>query len=97
MTLQKPKSRFLPTLTEVVRPGDALAAANVLPEDVPASAAGEIQRALAPEVEADLRERLHAALDAQILEMLPRMHDAIDAAVDAALANAQARRNAPDH
>lgn len=97
MTQQKPKSRFLPTLTEVVRSADEVLAANALTEPEPTPVAGEMPRALAPEVEAELRERLHAALDAQILEMLPRMHDAIDAAVQAALANAQTRRNGTDH
>ena len=97
MTQQKPKSRFLPTLTEVVRPGDALAAANVLPEVVSTPVFDEAQRVLAPEAEAELRERLHATLDAQILEMLPRMHEAIDAAIEVALTNAYARRNATGH
>lgn len=97
MTLQKPKSRFLPTLTEVVRPGDASAVTNVLPEAASTTVVEEAQRALASDVEAELRERLHAALDAQILEMLPRMHEAIDAAIEVSLANAQARRNATGH
>lgn len=89
MTLQKTKSRFLPTLTEVVRPAEDTGVSESVLESVPET--------LAPEDAQALRERLHAELDAHILAMLPRMHEAIDAAVHAALANAQTRRNTADH
>jgi hypothetical protein len=97
MTSPKPRSRFLPTLTEVVRPGglasdETQAPAEVkVPAMVPPSAAAQNSRALfalQQELSHALQAQLHAMLNAQIQQIVPQLHESIDAAVQEAVAKA---------
>jgi len=97
MTFPKPRSRFLPTLTEVVRPGNLAFDEAQAPVDVkapvkdsPPTAAQNSRAlfALQQELSHALQAQLHAMLNAQIQQILPQLHESIDAAVQEAVANA---------
>ncbi len=97
MTSPKPRSRFLPTLTEVVRPGGIApdpvhvpAVAKVPGEDPPAAVTHNSRAlfALQQEVSHALQIQLHAMLNAHIQQILPQLHESIDAAVQDAVTKA---------
>ena len=97
MTVSKPSPRFLPTLTEVVRPGHLALDEKLAPVEAPAPATVrppmEIQNsralfALQQELSSALQGQLHALLNAQIEQLLPQLHERIDAAVQEAVAQA---------
>jgi hypothetical protein len=89
MTVQSPKSRFLPTLTEVVHSGH-VQRSTMVPE--PASAGESLPfQTLAVDLELELRGQLQAMLNAQIQQALPQLHAAIDTAVKQAVSKAIAQ------
>lgn len=91
MTLPKTRSRFLPTLTEVVRPGSLSRDDVRVPVVNPATTTAQNSRALfalQQELSHALQEQLHTLLNAQIQQMLPQLHESIDAAVQEAVAKA---------
>lgn len=83
MTVQSPKSRFLPTLTEVVH-ADHLQRFAAVPEHTPAIENLAMQ-ALTADLELELRGQLQAMLNAHIQQALPQWHAAIEVAVKQAV------------
>jgi len=97
MTVSKPSSRYLPTLTEVVRPGNVVVEEKLAPVEATASDMDRppmaIQNsralfALQQELSHALQVQLHALLNAQVEQLLPQLHERIDAAVQEAVAKA---------
>lgn len=79
--------RFLPTLTEVVKPGDAAAAASAeaLPVPPPMPTAEElverVMRRLAPTLETRLRAVMTALVQEQVSAMEPYLWQEVDQAL----------------
>lgn len=97
MTVSKPVSRFLPTLTEVVRPGrftldekpvPAEAMAPTMDRPTTSIHNSRALFALQQELSHALQVQLHALLNAQVEQLLPQLHESIDAAVQEAVAKA---------
>lgn len=95
MKSAKPTSRFLPTLTEVVRPPAPAAEesfAHTQPHlEIDTDAmVDQVMQAVAPLVQAQLREMVTGVVQAQLQEMTPRIEQDLAAmvrvAVQAALA-----------
>ncbi|MDE2416215.1 MAG: hypothetical protein KGN32_00265 [Burkholderiales bacterium] len=91
MTSPKPRSRFLPTLTEVVHPGSIVPGVVQTQVANPPPAAVYDSRALfalQQELAHALQIQLRVMLDAQLQQLLPQLHAGIDTAVHEAVAKA---------
>ncbi len=95
MTVQSQKSRFLPTLTEVVHVGYVPRVAEV-PVSAPVGENVPFQT-LAADLEEALRVQLQAMLNAHIQQALPQLHAAIDSAVKLAVSKAIAQYQLSEH
>ncbi|MDO8286222.1 MAG: hypothetical protein Q7T69_14530 [Rhodoferax sp.] len=84
MPTNKPAPRFVPTLTEVVRPG--------LPKPPPAvdhdELVEQVLQALKPRLEQQLRASLQAVVEQHLRTAAPRMQHDMEEAVEAAVSNA---------
>jgi len=84
MPTNKPAPRFVPTLTEVVRPG--------LPKPPPPVDRDElveqVLQALKPRLEQQLRASLQAVVEQHLRTVAPRMQHDMEEAVEAAVSNA---------
>jgi len=84
MPTNKPAPRFVPTLTEVVRPG--------LPKPPPVVDRDElveqVLQALKPRLEQQLRASLQAVVEQHLRTAAPRMQHDMEEAVEAAVSNA---------
>lgn len=87
MPTNKPAPRFVPTLTEVVRPG--------LPKAPPAvdrdQLVEQVLQALRPRLEQQLRASLQAVVEQHLRTAAPRMQHDMEEAVEAAVSNAISR------
>lgn len=93
MRSAKPTSRFLPTLTEVVRPPPpaAEAAFAKAPAGFDTDAmVDQVMQAVAPLVQAQLREMVAGVVEAQLQAMTPRIEQDLAAMVRAAVQGALA-------
>lgn len=91
MTSLKPRSRFLPTLTEIVHPAGmapGVAQAHVANPSPATAYDSRALFALQQELSHALQMQLHAMLDAQLQQIIPQLHSGIDAAVQEAVAKA---------
>lgn len=79
MTAQNSKSRFLPTLTEVVHVGQSQRVTSLL--EPASSNEALVPQTFAAELEEELRGRLRALLNEQIQLALPQLHAALDATI----------------
>lgn len=91
----KPTSRFLPTLTEVVRPTSPPAEESFAhtqpPLEIDADAmVDQVMQAVAPLVQAQLREMVTGVVQAQLKEMTPRIEQDLAAMVRVAVQGALA-------
>jgi hypothetical protein len=89
----KPTSRFLPTLTEVVRPpaqpAEEAFAHTQPPLEVDTDAmVDQIMQAVAPLVQAQLRDMVTGVVHAQLKEMTPRIEQDLAAMVRVAVQGA---------
>ena len=84
MPTNKPAPRFVPTLTEVVRPG--------LPKAPPAFDRDElveqVLQALKPRLEQQLRASLQVVVEQHLRAAAPQMQRDMEEAVEAAVSNA---------
>lgn len=87
MPTNKPAARFVPTLTEVVRPG--------LPKAPPAvdrnQLVEEVLRALKPRLEQQLRASLQLVVEQHVRTSASQMQHDMEEAVEAAVSNALRR------
>ncbi len=91
MATSKPSGRFVPTLTEVVRPGQA-AAPTPLDRD---RLVEQVLQTVKPRLEQQLRASLQALVEQHMKAAAPRMQQDIEEAVNLAVALAMARMNRP--
>jgi len=91
MPSNKPVGRFVPTLTEVVRPGAAPTAQAIDPERL----VEQVLQAVKPRLEQQLRASLQAMVEEQMRISAPRLQQDMEDAVRAAVAEATARMNLP--
>ena len=87
----KPVARFVPTLTEVVRPGAASPASGVDREAIVA----QVLQSLRPRIEHQLRTALYALVEEQLCKAAPQWQLDVEDAVNAAVAQALAQRIPP--
>jgi hypothetical protein len=94
MKSAKPTSRFLPTLTEVVRPPPPATESHAHtrpPLEVDTDAmVDQVMQAVAPLVQAQLREMVTGVIEAQLQEMTPRIEQDLAAMVRVAVQSALA-------
>jgi hypothetical protein len=94
MKSTKPTSRFLPTLTEVVRPAppveESFANANSPLEIDTDAMVDQVMQAVAPLVHAQLREMVTGVVEDQLKEMTPRIEQDLAAMVRVAVQGALA-------
>jgi hypothetical protein len=92
MRSTKPTSRFLPTLTEVVRPpppAEDPSAQPLPPLEIDTDAmVDQVMQAVAPLVHAQLREMVSGVVEDQLKEMTPRIEQDLAAMVRAAVQGA---------
>jgi hypothetical protein len=91
MLKTKPALRFIPTLTEVVRPGVAPLPAPINPEYL----VEQVLQAVRPRLEQQLRAALHALVEEQLRKASPQWQLDVENAVNAAVAQAVAQRMPP--
>lgn len=89
MTVPSPKSRFLPTLTEVVY-ADNLQRSTEVREPEPAIENLALQ-SLTADLALELQGQLQAMLNAHIHQVMPHLHAAIEVAVKQAVGKAIAQ------
>jgi len=82
MSVGKPATRFLPTLTEIVHPAPPAVAAE-LPQELLVQ---RLMQRVAPTVEAQLHETLRLLVQEQIRLLQPRIEQEIESAVKCAVA-----------
>jgi hypothetical protein len=94
MKSAKPTSRFLPTLTEVVRPpppADESFAYVPPPLEIDTDAmVDQVMQTVAPLVQAQLREMVTGVVEAQLKEMTPQIEQDLAAMVRVAVQSALA-------
>lgn len=95
MRTVKPTSRFLPTLTEVVRPLSPSADDSSVPVRPPMefdtdAMVDQVMQAVTPLVQAQLREMLSRVMETQLQEMTPRIEQDLASMVRAAVQGALA-------
>jgi hypothetical protein len=92
MRSTKPTSRFLPTLTEVVRPppvADESPAHTAPPLEIDTDAmVDQVMLAVTPLVRAQLRDMVTGLVEAQLKEMTPRIEQDLAAMVRVAVQGA---------
>jgi len=91
MPTNKPAPRFVPTLTEVVRPG----VPHRPPELDPQRLAEQVMQAVKPKLEQQLRASLQALVEQHLRDAAPRLQHELEDAVMAAVVKAIARANLP--
>jgi hypothetical protein len=91
MLTSKPPIRFVPTLTEVVRPGVAPPTAVIDREAL----VEHVLQALKPGLEQQLRTELYALIEEQLCKALPQWHLDVEMAVNVAVAQALVERMPP--
>jgi hypothetical protein len=91
MPSNKPIGRFVPTLTEVVRPGAAPATQVMDPERL----VEQVLQAVKPRLEQQLRASLQAMVEEQLRISAARVQQDIEDAVRGAVAEATVRMNLP--
>jgi len=91
MATQKPSARFVPTLTEVVQPGQADASPGMDRDTL----VEQVLQTVKPKLEQQLRASLQALVEQQMREAAPRLQKDIEEAVDMAVALAIARMSRP--
>ncbi len=91
MPTNKPVPRFVPTLTEVVRPGLPPRAIEIDPERL----AEQVLQAVKPRIEQQLRASLQLLIEQHLRAAAPRLQHELEDAVLAAVTKAIARTNQP--
>ncbi len=91
MASSKPSGRFVPTLTEVVRPG-SVPAPTPLDRD---RLVEQVLQTVKPRLEQQLRASLQGIVEQHMRAAVPRMQQDIEEAVNLAVALAMARMNRP--
>lgn len=89
MLTSKPLPRFVPTLTEVVRPG---AARTVQPSIDRERLIEQVLQAVKPRLEQQLRQSLGPLIDEHIRKASPQWHSDIESTVESAVARLLAHR-----
>lgn len=84
MTTKRPSARFVPTLTEVVRPG--VASGDPTPDHE--RLIEQVIQAVKPRLELQLRASLQALIEQQLRISSPRLQQDIEEAVRVAVARA---------
>ncbi len=87
-TPPKTPPRFLPTLTEVVRPGEAYAAPQSSPGNYDEQLVREVMRRLNTSLEVRLREALGTVVVEQVQLLGPRLRQEIELVVRQVVAEA---------
>jgi hypothetical protein len=93
MQTTKPFPRFVPTLTEVVRP-DLAAQAPLIDHDV---LVRQVLEALQPRLEQQLRTALHAVVEDQLRKASSRWQLEVEVAVSTAVEQALSQRVPPEN
>ncbi len=91
MPTTKPSGRFVPTLTEVVRPGQ-VAAPTPIDRD---RLVEQVLLTVKPRLEQQLRASLQVLVEQHMRAAAPRLQQDIEEAVNLAVALAMARMNRP--
>lgn len=91
MLTTKPPNRFVPTLTEVVRPGLAPPTPAIDREVL----VEQVLQALKPQLEQQLRAELYTLVEEQLCKALPQWQLDVETVVNAAVAQALAQRLPP--
>lgn len=91
MPTNKPVPRFVPTLTEVVRPGLPTRPPEIDPERL----AEQVLQAVKPRLEQQLRASLQVLIEQHLRAAAPRLQQELEDAVFAAVTKAIARANLP--
>ena len=91
MPTNKPAPRFVPTLTEVVRPGRAATAPAIDPDKL----VEQVLQTVKPRLEQQLRASLQSMVEQHMRALAPRMQHDVEEAVNLAVALAMARLNRP--
>lgn len=84
MPTNRPAPRFVPTLTEVVRPGLPKAPPPIDRDEL----VEQVLQALKPRLEQQLRASLQAIIEQHLRTAAPRMQHDMEEAVEAAVSNA---------
>jgi uncharacterized protein YgbK (DUF1537 family) len=87
----RPAARFVPTLTEVVRPGVAAPTTGIDREAL----VEQVFQAVKPRLEQQLRTALYALVEEQLCKAAPQWQEDVETAVNAAVAQALAQRLPP--
>lgn len=91
MPTNKPVPRFVPTLTEVVRPGLPTQPSEIDPERL----AEQVLQAVRPRLEQQLRASLQVLIEQHLRAAAPRVQRELEDAVLVAVTKAIARTNLP--
>jgi uncharacterized protein YgbK (DUF1537 family) len=87
----KPAIRFVPTLTEVVRPG-TITSAPVIDRD---ALVEQVMQMVKPRLEQQLRTALYAMVEEQLREAAPQWQLDVEAAVNAAVEQVIGKQTPP--
>lgn len=94
MSSLKPPPRFVPTLTEVVRPGVVPPVTAVID---PEHLTEQVLQAIKPRLEQQLRASLHAWVEEHMRRVAPQLQQDMEAAVKEAVTQATASQAAPEN
>lgn len=92
MSVSKPVPRFVPTLTEVVRPGQPLSPSQPTPID-PAQLAEQVLKIVKPKLEQQLRASLQTVIEQHLRSATPRIRAELQEAIQVAVAESIAGLN----
>ena len=92
MSVSKPAPRFVPTLTEVVRPGLPQATPHPQPID-PVQLAEQVLKIVKPRLEQQLRVSLQTVIEQHLRSATPRIRAELQEAIQLAVAQSIAGLN----